>query len=139
MTDRLSLTSRFIGQYGFERLPAAVLFSFGGVPYGRAFDSAVISGDSGIATVNELSLGNVIQHKSIRGSSAFAFIDYGATWDHNSDFENSDESLGSTGVGLRLRFSTGISAEATVSVPIKSISDIADPGVTGFFSLGMSF
>ena len=49
VTDTISTTLFYTGQYAFTDLPSAANFSLGGETYGRAFDAGAIAGQSGYA------------------------------------------------------------------------------------------
>ncbi|XWN32116.1 MAG: ShlB/FhaC/HecB family hemolysin secretion/activation protein [Devosia sp.] len=137
--ERVSLTGRTTAQLAFDRLPNAARFTYGGDPLGRAFDQGAISGDSGVAFSGELAVNNIIQYGFIQGAGAFVFADYGQVWNRGEFNEYDEASLASTGIGVRARLDHRIAAQVSLSVPLETLSDVADPGVRVFFSLGKAF
>ena len=139
LNERITLTARTTAQLGFNKLPNATRFTFGGDPYGRAFDQGAISGDSGVAFNGEIAINNVLQYGFIQNADAFAFADYGHVWNQGQSNDYDDASLASTGVGVRTRLEHRISAEISLAVPLKTKSGVADPGIGIFFRLGKGF
>lgn len=90
------------GQYSANQLPATERIAFGGTDYGRAFDTAAITADSGAAASLELALRPNLG-KRLKGTEIYGFADHAklrindrlgapaSSWD-----------LGSAGGGIRL-------------------------------------
>ena len=74
---RLVLRLRAAGQYSGDRLPAAELFSLGGDDFGRAFEAAVLTGDSGYAGSAELGWTPAFTPAPFRGTEVYGFTDGG--------------------------------------------------------------
>lgn len=139
ISDRVSLRGQAFAQHALDPLPDTMRFSFGGDPFGRAFDSTAISGDSGAAASLELSVRNVLNHNAVVGSSGFVFIDYGKVWNQGENADYSQASLGSTGIGVKAGLKDNTSLQATLSVPIKPIAGITETGPRVFFAYSKSF
>lgn len=71
---RLVLRLRATGQYSQDRLAASERFAVGGAEFGRAFDSALLSGDRGFAGLAEMALRPSLP-KAIAGSELYGFVD----------------------------------------------------------------
>ena len=65
---------RAAGQYSAERLAAAERFAVGGADFGRAFDSALLSGDRGAAGSAELAWRPKLPTR-LAGSEVYGFVD----------------------------------------------------------------
>ena len=134
LLDNVSLLGRATGQHAFGPLPSVVQMSFGGDPFGRAFDSGEVSGDSGIAGSLELALDTDIPWDAVRSSAVYGFVDYGALWFRGNDTPNRKNTLGSSGVGFRASLSSGFALNAVVAVPYKYAPDSeGDEAGTRFF------
>ncbi|HWW65265.1 MAG TPA: ShlB/FhaC/HecB family hemolysin secretion/activation protein [Sphingomonadaceae bacterium] len=99
---RVVFRLRASGQYSRDRLAASEGFAIGGADFGRAFDSALLTGDRGAAGLVELALRPRLP-KAIDGSELYGFVD-GATvrmagrlGQHARHYD-----LASAGAGLRL-------------------------------------
>ena len=89
-------------QYTGDRLPASEKFTVGGAQFGRAFASAVISGDSGYAASAEFALRRPADAKLLAGSEAYVFADYGAVQQSSKRSPFRDDEVASAGGGVRL-------------------------------------
>lgn len=139
LLEGLSLLGRAAGQYAFGPLPSVVQMSFGGDPFGRAFDSGALSGDTGIVSSLELSLDTEPAFAEVRSSVAYAFADYGVTWVRGNDRANDNPTLGSVGVGFRAVLDEGFAIDATLAVPFEYDPGLDDTGPEIFFSLKKRF
>jgi hemolysin activation/secretion protein len=98
-----TLRLRSIGQYSGDRLPPVEQIALGGDEFGRAFESAVIIGDSGGAGSAELAYSPAPLPSLIKGSELYGFIDGGKLWSQDRVIlPASSESLSSAGFGARL-------------------------------------
>ncbi len=92
------------GQYSRDRLPAAERYAGGGDSIGRAFDTGLLTGDRGFGTVGELAV-QPLRHGPFATSELYVFAD--GAWlgaEGRGVPGRTDYSLGSAGVGVRLRF-----------------------------------
>lgn len=96
---------RGMGQYSADTLPATERFAFGGPDYGRVFDLAALTGDSGIAGSFELGF-RPLRGKKLAQTEIYGFIDYAQVW-INARFglPASSYLIGSAGGGVRLAYS----------------------------------
>jgi hemolysin activation/secretion protein len=139
LSDRVTVVGRARGQYAFGPLPTVVQMDFGGTPFGRAFDSGAISGDSGLAGSLEASVDVDLPVDFVRGSTAYGFVDYGALWFCGDDHTGERATLGSTGIGFRALLEQGFAVDATLAVPIDYDDDVKDTGARVFLSVMKRF
>jgi hemolysin activation/secretion protein len=107
------------GQRALEPLPSAVVMTFGGVDFGRAYDSGIISGDNGIAGKVQLShvipLGNPI----VPMIDPYVFYDIGQTSTAlKAPGQRGSASAASTGIGSRFATGFGVGGSAEVDLPL---------------------
>jgi hemolysin activation/secretion protein len=124
------LSAGLKAQRALAPLPAAQIMTFGGVDFGRAYDSGIISGDHGIAGKLQLSrltpLGNLI----FPVMEPYVFYDIGQTWSAiKTPGYSSSASAASTGVGVKILSSLGFGASAEVDFPLTHGATV-QPGET---------
>jgi hemolysin activation/secretion protein len=120
---------RVAAQYAPTPLPSAVQLVLGGDPYGLAFNGSAASGDSGIASSLELRRNIQLPKSSpISNLSAFAFVDYGAIWNHDRGVDYTKEELGSTGLGVGAALGPHLNARAILAIPFKDSEELTDTG-----------
>lgn len=96
---------RGMGQYSADTLPATERIAIGGGDYGRVFDTAALTGDSGMAGSFELAV-RPLKSKRLGGTEIYGFVDYAKVWINDRiGFPANDYSLGSAGGGIRLAYS----------------------------------
>lgn len=139
LSERLTLALQAAGQLGFDPLPPAVQQSFGGGPFGRAFESGVLSGDSGLAGALELAYDGALRLPGLGPAAAFAFADYAALWNRDEQPGFRRATLASAGLGLRALLPGGVASELSLAVPWSDADAVEDDGVRLFFSLGKAF
>lgn len=127
---------RVAAQYAPTAVPSSVQFVLGGDPYGLAFDGSAASGDSGIAA--SLELGRNIELPEtlpISNLNVFAFVDYGAVWNHDIGVEYTEAELGSAGIGARAAFGQHLNGRALVAIPFEDNQGLTDTGTRFLFQL----
>ena len=127
---------RVAAQYAPTALPSSVQLVLGGDPYGLAFDGSAASGDSGIAA--SLELGRNIELPEdlpISNLNMFAFVDYGAIWNHDTGVDYTEAELGSAGIGARAVFGEHLNARALVAIPFRDSQNLTDTGTRFLFQL----
>jgi hemolysin activation/secretion protein len=100
-TERTAIRLAAAGQLTGDRLPASEKFAVGGAQFGRAFASAVISGDSGYAASAEFALRKKGGGR-FAGSEAYVFADYGQVIQTKKLGIFRDDEVASAGAGVRL-------------------------------------
>lgn len=109
-------------QISSDRLPATEQFTLGGDEFGRAYETALLAGDSGYAGSAEFAFRPNLP-KSLAGSEVYAFVDGGHVRYHSRDGNAGVGShLGSYGGGVRLavlsRASFGVEAARGFDNPV---------------------
>lgn len=109
-------TASLGGQYAFDPLYSSEEFGYGGIGFGRAYDSSELLGDSGIAAALEVGYNGLPRIGKMQ-VQPFAFIDTGKLW--NRDAGQEDEATAhSTGLGLHAVYGNAWRADATLAFPI---------------------
>lgn len=131
---------RVAAQYAPTAVPSSVQLVLGGDPYGLAFDGSAASGDSGIAA--SLELGRNIELPEalpIPNLNVFAYVDYGAVWNHDTGVDYIEAELGSAGIGAKAAFGQHLNARALVAVPFRDNRGLTDTGTRFLFQLISSY
>ncbi|HMI19131.1 MAG TPA: ShlB/FhaC/HecB family hemolysin secretion/activation protein [Sphingomonas sp.] len=86
-----------------DRLPATEQFTLGGDEFGRAYETALLSGDTGYAGSAEFAWVPAGLPQSVAGSEIYSFVDGGHVRTHaRAGFDGFSSHLGSWGGGARL-------------------------------------
>jgi len=119
------------GQYAPDALLAAEEFAIGGQEFGSAFDSAEITGDSGLAARLELQYSDAGDGKYLQAYQAYGFYDVGRVWNRNivPGSEPHHISLASTGLGVRFNMFESLSGNVEAALPV--IHTVAANGEDG--------
>lgn len=107
------LSLGFTGQASGDRLPTSEQFVLGGSDYGRAYPSALLSGDQGVAVKAELGWrpGKLLP-KPIAGSEVYGFVDRGwVSTKSRPGVPGGDAELGSAGAGVRFNLGKRVTLE----------------------------
>lgn len=139
LSERTGVTGRAAAQHAFDPLPAEVQMAFGGEPFGRAFDSGTIAGDSGVAGAIELAVATDIPSDIVRTSAVYGFVDYAALWFRGDDRTDSRATLGSAGAGFRAVLDGGVALDTSLALPVETEEAAEDSGLRLFVSLKMRF
>ncbi|WP_116090669.1 ShlB/FhaC/HecB family hemolysin secretion/activation protein [Sphingomonas crusticola] len=90
-------------QFTHDRLPSTEQFTLGGDEFGRAYETALISGDTGYAGSAELALHPTKLPPGLNGSETYLFVDGGRVrYRSRNGFASSESRLGSWGGGARI-------------------------------------
>jgi hemolysin activation/secretion protein len=132
VTPELSLVLTGVGQRAFSSLLAGDQFALGGYQYGRGFDPAALTGDSGVGGSAELHYD--IPVPLIDRLQTYGFYDYGWVWDHQS---TKSSSLSSVGFGIRAPITSyvDITAEAAHRLHGPAPTVMPDEAARVLFSL----
>ena len=121
---RVSARVQASGQYTPDVLPAAERFAIGGEAIGRAFDTALLTGDIGGGALAELAYRPLAAERFAR-SEVYAFADYGGTRTRGVARER--YTLASAGAGVRARYrekaELGLEAARVVQAPYAGYPD----------------
>jgi hemolysin activation/secretion protein len=126
----LQLSTGLKAQRALAPLPAAQIMTFGGVDFGRAYDSGIISGDSGFAWKMQLSKLIPTGNPIVPVIQPYAFYDIGEVWNAiATPGYSSSASAASTGVGVKILTSLGLGGSAEVDFPLTHGATV-QPGET---------
>lgn len=128
------------GQWADRPLLLSEEFTVGGAPYGRAYNPAEISGDSGIAGLVELRAGYDPDLGPVSFLQGYLFYDTAQVWNFH-DAPNADElSLSSAGAGLRVNIDDWLAARWELARPLtRTPYDEGDKDWRQFFSLSAMY
>lgn len=125
-------------QYAFEPLLAAEQIAYGGSIIGRGYDPAEITGDEGAGGTVELRYDWPLNLKFLQNTQYYAFYDIGAIWNRDTSSLPAQQSLASTGVGIRLGFTNYLSGNIYVAKPLTKVEvDTGNRNARFFFSLSV--
>lgn len=121
------------GQWADDALLASEEFGVGGINYGRGYDSSEIIGDDGIAGKVEVQWNQPYQTSLVSDYQVYGFYDIGKVWNTDATAANLEEqSLASTGVGVRAEFNEVTSGGLMIAWPLTrdvQTKDDRDPRV----------
>lgn len=116
---RAAFRLRGAAQYSGDALPATERMAVGGADYGRAFDTAVLTSDSGVSGSFELAL-RPLKSKRMGGTEFYGFVDYSRLFiNERLGLSESDWSLASAGGGVRFAYSDVASVNVEYATAIK--------------------
>lgn len=105
------------GQYAPHPLLSAQEIGFGGINYGRAYDSSEITGDQGIMGATELRYTGINKIENLNLQLVpFAYYDLGKVW--NEDSGSKPISAASSGFGTYYNFSENIYGSLQIAWPL---------------------
>ncbi len=115
-----SLLASASGQKSNDPLLASEEFTIGGAEFGSAYDSAEISGDSGVAARAELQYNQSNPEDFLSQYQVYTFYDHGKVWNINpiAGTENGSDSLSSAGLGARFNIDDSVSGGVEGAVPL---------------------
>lgn len=119
------------GQLSDGALVGAEEFGGGGARFGRAYNYSEITGDEGAAGAVELRYTLQQVFGVLPSLQLYAFADAATIWN-----EGAEESLSSTGLGLRLAPVAGVSASVEIAKPLsREVAEEGNRNLRAFFSL----
>lgn len=128
------------GQWAPDALLLSEEFAPGGLPYGRAYNYAEISGDSGVAGLAELRFGFAPKRPPISFFQTYAFVDAAKVWNKESPFGVRSAALASLGAGVRVTLRDRITLRVEAARPLtRTPFETGDKDWRGFASLWASF
>jgi hemolysin activation/secretion protein len=108
LVGSLSVTAALQGQYAFSRLIAGEQIAFGGLQAGRGYEPGAITGDHGLGGVLEFRYTEQFAEGFVTSLQPYVFLDAAETWSREED-DSVDQSMTSTGIGMRLSTRYGMS------------------------------
>lgn len=128
------------GQWAPDRLLLSEEFAPGGLPYGRAYNYAEISGDSGVAGLAELRFGFAPKTAAISFLQAYAFADAAKVWNKETPFGAPSAAFASAGGGVRITLRDRITLRFEAARPLtRTPFETDDKDWRAFGSLWASF
>lgn len=118
ITGPFSLYGAASGQYSHDPLLASEEFTVGGSEFGSAYDTAEISGDSGVAARAELQF-NQAPSNWLNQYQLYTFYDMGKVWNRNAlATEKKEDWLSSAGLGARFTVLDNVTGGIEGAVPL---------------------
>ena len=120
IAPKWSILGAVNAQYGANTQPLSERFAFGGEQFGRAYDAAAITGDSGVATKIELRFTDTTA-TILRDYTLFAFYEFGWTYfraDSTGTGQSSSISAADVGLGARVSLERYVTGYAYVAKPL---------------------
>jgi len=134
---QFSLLAGMKSQYAFNPLLVEEQFYFGGATFGRAYDPAEISGDSGLAGRVELRYDTEPTYRFLQHIQYYTSYDIGKVW--NINYPNAffpDDSAASAAAGIRTTFNRYLSGSLELAKPLtEKVSTYNNKSPRLFFSL----
>jgi hemolysin activation/secretion protein len=113
------------GLYGLAPLPSAELFTFGGVDYGRAYDSGIISGDRGYSGKIQVSRPMPLGNPFVPFLEPYLFYDNGEAFSIlKTPGVSSSASAASAGIGTRFLTGLGVGGYVEADRPLTHAAQI---------------
>jgi hemolysin activation/secretion protein len=127
-------------QWSPDPLLLAEEFAPGGLPYGRAYNYAEISGDSGVAALGELRYGFAPAQPAISFFQTYAFVDAAKVWNKATPFGASSAAFASAGGGVRITLQERITLRLEAARPLtRTPFETGDKDWRAFASIWASF
>ncbi len=117
LAEAWSMKFAAAGQFAAQPLLLSQQFYLGGASFGRAYDSAEVSGDNGLAGSLELRFEQPLNGPFFKSYELYGFLESGVVW--NNDTAMLDGlSLTSAGGGMRVNLAGDLQAGVGVAVPL---------------------
>ena len=130
LATKWSLLGAINAQYSRHVLLSPERFAFGGEQFGRAYDTAELTGDSGAAFKSELRYADSAASPWLRDYTLYGFYEVGTLRRRGASVaaggQKARESAANAGVGVRVSMSGGWSGYAEVAQPLTH--DVAQEG-----------
>jgi len=106
------------GQWSPDGLLLSEEFAPGGLPYGRAYNYAEVSGDSGAAALAELRYGVAPKASAVTFVQTYAFVDAAKVWNKASAVSVPSAAFSSAGAGVRITLKGRFTARLEAARPL---------------------
>lgn len=141
LTSDVNLLLAGKGQLAAGAMLSTEEFGVGGINYGRAYDASELIGDDGFAAKAELQWDTPYDLSLMESYQLYGFYDFGKIWNDDAttaDFD--EESLASTGFGIRASLPSDADASFAVAFPLtRDVQTQRDRGPRVYFSLSKKF
>ena len=117
LPKQFSLYAALEGQHSPSQLLSEEKYPIGGIRFGRAYDSAEIIGDRGLAGIVELRLNHNLDLGSLKKLQYYTCYDIGKVWNKGTQLPKK-QSLASLGAGVRAFVNQKGFAELEVGKPL---------------------
>jgi hemolysin activation/secretion protein len=117
LADAWSIKFAAAGQFAAQPLLLSQQFYLGGASFGRAYDSAEISGDNGLAGSLELRFQQPLNDPFFKSYELYSFLESGVVW-NNSTALVDGLSVTSAGGGVRLNLADDLQAAVGIAFPL---------------------
>ncbi len=117
LTDAWSLKFAAAGQFAAQPLLLSQQFYLGGASFGRAYDSAEVSGDNGLAGSLELRFQQPLNDAFFKSYELYGFLESGVVWNNDVALVGG-LSLTSAGGGVRVNLANDLQAGVGVAFPL---------------------
>ncbi len=122
IASRTELLFEFIGQLGSKHTPSAKMIGLGSEAFLRGYENATFIGASGVIASVEIARAFSPPNNAVNAVTPFAFFDFGAVRNDSSNATNGgrpkNDSLASTGVGIRMTVFDQANIDGFVGVPL---------------------
>ncbi|MGR8930970.1 MAG: ShlB/FhaC/HecB family hemolysin secretion/activation protein [Gammaproteobacteria bacterium] len=132
--EQLGLYLSSAGQYAFNPLMNIEEFKLGGQVYGRGYNPAELSGDSGIAATAEFRYSLPGPFENWQSLQPYSFYDFGAVWNRGTGVQHR-QSLSSAGLGVRNQLFDHLSVDLEVAWPLTRAPETYDKDPRFFFQI----
>jgi len=128
------------GQLANNALLSSEEFGVGGIQFGRGYDPSEIIGDDGFATKVEVQVNDPYQFEYLENLQLFGFYDFGKVYNDDSTNGDNDDSLASTGCGMRTSITPQTEGELLLAIPLtRNVETQRDQGARVLFSVNHEF
>ena len=125
----------------FRSLLSSEEFGLGGSQFSRAYDPSEVTGDHGIAVKFELQKGIKTDWSILKSYQAYLYIDQGTVLVRNSSASEEDQnSLTSSGLGLRANINEWLSGYFEIGLPLsRNVGSEGNKDPRFFFSINARY
>lgn len=142
LTSDLNLLVGVNGQLSNNAQLSSEEFGVGGVNVGRGYDASEIVGDDGYSAKVELQWDEPFEtgFSVVEDYEIYGFWDFGKVWNDDSTTTDNDNSLASTGVGVRANLINNIEGGAAIALPLtRNVQTMSDRDPRYYFNISRRF
>jgi hemolysin activation/secretion protein len=101
-------------------------FSLGGLESVRGYRQDALLGDNGLFLSGEVRIPFYRWHSGESNLSVIPFVDFGTTWSNSDNFNQEEDTVVSTGLGLQLSLEDTLRARLDYGIPLVDVEDSND-------------